>query len=105
MVCLFSEATYTTGFGITVHRANSHDEDGEIDVIAAMIWYHFPLCITYDMARLLRYVAVCPKQWTPFVLLVYEHAKLLESYFQVRFKFEVIIQILYVTEYAGSYYL
>lgn len=63
-----------------------------------MMWYVFPLLIIDDMSRLLQYIDVCLAQLPPFVILVYEWAKLVERYFYVQFGFEEVIYICYIAQ-------
>lgn len=70
-------------FGITMRHANSHAKSGELGLTTTIMYYDFALHIIDDMALLLGYFDVCPEQLPPLVLLVYERAKLLQSYFQV----------------------
>lgn len=44
---------------------------------------HDPLTITDDRDWLLRYFYVCSKQLPPLVLILYERANMLKSYFEV----------------------
>lgn len=101
--CSNVEAMCIIGFGIMAHHTNTHAKDRQIGVSVVMMWHGFILLITYHMAWLLNYFDVCPKQLPPMVLLVYERAKLLEIYFQVRFGFEKILSILHVTKVISNY--
>lgn len=76
--CADVEAMCGTGLNITVRPANTHAEDNEISVSAAMMWYVFPLPITDDIACLLRYFDVFPEQHLPLVLLVYDVSRCLK---------------------------
>lgn len=67
-----------------------------------MMWHGVPLLVSDDMAQLLRYFDNCPEQLPPLVLLVYESAKMLKSYFEVPLGLEEIIQLLHVTEGKGT---
>lgn len=44
-----TKAMCIIGFNITMCRASTHSEHGEIGTTASMLWHDFPLPINYDM--------------------------------------------------------
>lgn len=67
-------------------------------VSPAMLKYVFPIPLDEDIAKLYRLFDCCPWQLFTKVVLVYKHAKLLESVFGALFGFEETVRAFSITK-------
>lgn len=63
-----------------------------------MLGHGRTLHVTEEMAQLLWFFNMYPPQPMPHLMPVYEHTKFQERYFRIKFFYEKIISILYITK-------